>query len=84
MQAAAFCKNIWIQPVNLREIEAVEIFSWLIKPKAPSKVSRREEVLQPAGQFIFFLSPLASIWQLFLLNEWLTLSMSNRKIKTVK
>ena len=68
----------------ISEIEAVEIFSWSIKPKAPSKVSRREEVLQPARAILFFLSPHTLIWQLFPLNEWLALSLSGPKMNTVK
>ena len=39
------------------EMEAVEIFSWLMKPKAPSTVSKREEVLQPARAIFIFPKP---------------------------
>ena len=39
------------------EMEAVEIFSWSIKPKAPSRVSRRKEVLQPARVIFIFPKP---------------------------
>ena len=39
------------------EMEAVEIFSWSMKPKAPSRVSRREEVLQPARAILIFPKP---------------------------
>ena len=39
------------------EMEVVEIFSWLIKPKALSRVSRREEVLQPARAIFIFPKP---------------------------
>ena len=41
----------------ISEREPVEIFSWLIKPKPPSKVSRREEVLQPARAIFIFSKP---------------------------
>ena len=68
----------------ISEIEAVEIFSWLTKPKASSKVSRREEVLQPARAIFIFPKPHALIWQLFPPNEWLVLSMSGPKMKTIK
>ena len=66
------------------EMEAIEIFSWLIKPKTPSRVFKREEHYILPGPILFFLNPLTSTWQLLLLSEWLTLSMSNPKIKTVK
>ena len=39
------------------EMEAVEIFSWLMKPKAPSTVSRKEDVLQPARAILIFPKP---------------------------
>ena len=41
----------------ISEIEAVEIFSWWTKPKAPSQVSRREEMLQPARAIFIFPKP---------------------------
>ena len=41
----------------ISEIEAVKIFSWSTKPKAPSKVFRREEVLQPAKAIFIFPKP---------------------------
>ena len=44
-------------PSLTSEIEAVEIFSWSIKPKAPSRVSRREDVLQPARAIFIFPKP---------------------------
>ena len=36
------------------EVEALEIFSWSMEPKAPSRVSRREEVLQPTRTILIF------------------------------
>ena len=68
----------------ISEIEAVEIFSWSIKPKAPSKYLERKKCYNQPGQYLFFPSPHTLIWQLFLLNEWLALSMSSPKMKTVK
>ena len=70
----------------ISEIEAVEIFSWSTKPKAHSKVSRREEVLQPARQFLFFLNPHTLIWQLFPPNEWLVYqcqALKGRQLKSI-
>ena len=39
------------------EMEAVEIFSWLMKPKAPSRVYKKEEVLQPDRAIFIFPKP---------------------------
>ena len=38
-------------------MEAMEIFSWSMEPKAPSRVSRIEEVLQPARAILIFPKP---------------------------
>ena len=39
------------------ELEVIEIFSQSMEPRAPSRVSRREDVLQPARAILIFPKP---------------------------
>ena len=39
------------------EMKAIEIFSWSMEPKAPFRVSKREEVLQPTRAILIFPKP---------------------------